>query len=187
LTKRLHGDVEYSISDDGINIVGRAKTKLCLWSELKCFWPNNLTLNYGSFGGLGFKNLTRDVNIIKNFPDEKIGELFIIYPKASHFFNLSLARLPVYAAGYNAKDVFEALKSRLPIWNNFLYARIIGRALAYLVFIVGFSVPVYYALYEKWTPVFGLLSGMAVLFLLYRCGQNIRYFFKFYKQQWQKY
>lgn len=184
--KRFHGDVEYSISDEGINIVEGDKTKLYPWSELKFFWPNNLNLRYGVFGGLGFKNLMRDVNIIKNLPSEKIGEYFTVYLKDNHFFNLSRAYLPVYAAGYNAKDVFEALKSHLPIWNNFLYARIVGHTLGYLVFIAGFSIPVYYMIYENWTPVFGFLSGIVVLFLLCSCVQNIRYFLKFYKQQWQK-
>ncbi|MCX6789473.1 MAG: hypothetical protein NTZ42_02585 [Candidatus Gribaldobacteria bacterium] len=184
--KRLCGDVEYSIGDDGIKITEKGQAKLYPWNELKFFWPNNLNLRHGYFGGLGFKNLMRDVNIIQNLPNEKIGELFTVYPKGNYFFTFSRAYLFICAAGYNAKDVLEALKNRLPIWNNFLYAIIIGHTFGYLVFILGFSIPIYYAIYEKWTPIFGLLSGVVVLFLLYGCIQNIRYFFKFRKQQWQR-
>jgi hypothetical protein len=179
-------DIEYGVGDDGIEITEKGKAKLYPWSELKFFWPNNLNLRYGVFGGLGFKNLMHDVNIIKNLPSEKIGELFTVYPKGNHFFNFSRAYLPIYAAGYNAKDVFEALKSHLPIWNNFLYARIVGHTLGYLVFIGGFSIPVYYMIYENWTLIFGLISGAIALLLLYFCIQNIQYFFKFYRQQWRK-
>jgi len=179
-------DIEYNIGDDGIKIAKDGQIKLYSWSEVKFFWPNNLNLNYGFFGGLGFKNLMRDVNIIKNLPNEKIGECFTVYPKGNHFFNFSRAYLSVYAAGYNAKDVFETLKSYLPIWSNFFYARVIGHTFGYLIFILGFLVPVYYAISEKWTPIFGLISGTTALVLFYFCAQNIVYFFKLYKQQWRK-
>lgn len=188
--KMFHRDIgqgiEYSIGDDGIKITKEGKLKLYSWSELNFFWPNSLSLSHGNFGGLGFKNLMRAVDIIKNLPNEKIGELFIVYPRGNHFFNFSRAYLPIYATGHNVKNVFEALKSHLPIWNNFLYIRIIGHTLVSLVFILGLSIPVYYWLYKGWTPAFGLLSGAIALLLLYSCIQNIRYFFKLYKQQWQK-
>jgi len=183
---RLHHDVEYNIDDVGIKIIEKDQTKFYSWSELKFFWPNNLSSRHGVSGGLGFKNLMGDVDIIKNLPDEKIGETFWIYFKNPNLHNEKFSQFPLYAAGYNAKDVFAALKSRLSIWNNFLYIRVVGHTFGHLVFILGFFIPVYYTIYERWTPIFGLLSGVAALILLYRCVQDIRYFFKFHKQQWQK-
>ena len=180
------GDVEYVVDDTGIKITAKDQMKLYSWKDLKFFWPNNLNLRYGYFGGSGFKNLMRNANTIKNLPNEKIGEIFWIYFKSSSLRDEKPSKLPLYTAGSNTKDVFVALKSRLPIWNNFLYIRVVGHAIGHLVFILGFLISAYYAIFEKRTPVFGLLSGVVVLFLLFRCVQNIRYFSKFYKQQWQK-
>lgn len=177
-------NTEYSIGDDGIKIIEKGQTKFYPWEDLDFFYPYNISgiaRNYNIFGSPGFKAFLFDIKQAKNWPNEKIGNFFKIQPKKVKFFKNSFSDFLIYAAGYNSKDVFEALKSRLPTWDNFFYIKIIMRTVGYLIFILGLIVPVYYAIFERWTPIFGLISGVIVLLLFYFCIQDIVYFFKFLK------
>ena len=174
-------DTEYSIGDDGIKITENGQTKFYSWNDLAFFYPYNIGgigRNYNTFRSPGFRAFLSDIKQVKNWPNEKIGNVFRVRPRKVKFSKDSFLTFIIYAAGYNSKDVFEALKSHLPIWNNFFCEKIIGSTIGYLIFISGFLVPVYYAIFEKWTPIFGLISGLVALCLLYFCIQNIAYFFK---------
>jgi len=186
--KRLNlaiSDTEYSIGDKGIKITEKGQTKLYLWKDLSFFYPYNIisgiARNYNTFGSPGFKAFLSDIKRAKSWPNEKIGIFFKVRPKKVRFFKDSFSDFLIYAADYNSKDVFEALKNHLPIWDNFFYIKIIARTTGYLIFILGFLIPVYYAIFEKWTPIFGLISGVIALLLLYFCIQDIVYFFKLLK------
>jgi len=179
-------DIEYSIGDDGIKIIKKDQTKFYAWDDLASFYPYNISgigRNYLTFGSLGFKSLLSDIKKVQNWPNEKIGNFFSVRPKRVRFFKNSFSTFIIYAAGCNSKGVFDSLKIHLPIWSNFFYAKIIASTIGYLIFILGFLIPVYYAIFKGWSVVFGLISGTIFLLLLYFCVQNIVYFFKFFESK----
>ena len=116
-----------------------------------------------------------DIKVIKNLPNEKIGELFRISPKNNPF-----SMVDIYTAGYNTKDVFEVLKNRLPIWSNSFYAKIVGQTFGYIIFMTLLIVSGY-AFYENSPLIIGVILWIATLLVLYFCLRNILYFLKLKK------
>lgn len=144
----------------------------------------------GSAGGFKaiFEELSK--NRLGFLPQgEKSFHEFDIYPKRDPF-GVGLVRINVFGSD-NIKKVFEALKNRLPFWNNWFSPWLIVQTIV----CVGFSAFCFFigylAAFEYSKKLFeaiisGTIFSVASLLVVYFTIRNIIYFFKLYKQKWRK-